>query len=498
VTGLEVKLQEIPMDLDAQNSPRVSPASSYHALNRRDDSPMHYYDRYRRRDPRDDSPSRYYVPRNPQNDSLGRYHERRRSRDMGYRQPYRDSRGDSPRRYHRNKSRDRPLRRDSPMQYNRRNRYLGDHRPRHDNPKRPPHNRDLRDGRSRSMHRRSRSRSRGSYQRNNPNAMVDSDPRQESDDDLLALSRAIVLSVHPPDSRILFGIQTDSLENHVYYRFGFHLDENPYTGVPSSAAPSVEFRDWLEVRRSIGCHQLDGSPTYRRPIQDFLECLLSKDDPLRDVPAKFWDLNTSNSASINLAAGFIHIEPKKFLDGITHYLIRPVGLHASRDSSWVLAVNAMTALECVRRRLGPHTIDIAEFLINRGIPFKTLRPMTSIPAPHTPPRPLSNFLGTRLMNYRFDVADFSVYQTLCDSVLKSKPFCRAALCMGGIVARLAREILPITAALLGPSQDALEGSQKIMVCDDGNFCDDNLSDAYTDLICGVYKVSTVHRSMYTC
>ena len=138
----------------------------------------------------------------------------------------------------------------------------------------------------------------------------------------------------------------------------------------------------------------------------------------------------------------------------------------------------MTALECVRRRLGPHTVDIANFLINRGIPFQTLRLMTSIPGPRTPPRPISNLLGTRPKKYRFDVADFSVYQTVCDSFLKSNPFCRAALCMGGIVACLARETIPNTAALLGPSQDALDGLQKIMVCGDELFCDDELSDAH--------------------
>jgi hypothetical protein len=327
--------------------------------------------------------------------------------------------------------------------------------------------------------------------------MVDSDPRKESDDDLLTLSRAVVLSAHPPDLKILFGIQTDSLEDHVYYRFGFHLDENPYTDVPSSAF-SVQFGDWVEVRRSIGCHQLDCSLAYRRPITHFLQYLLTGDDPLREVPANFWDLNASNSARLNLSAGFIRIEPKTFLDKKTRYLIRPVGLHASRDSSWVLAVNAMTALECVRRRLGPHTIDIADFLINRGIPFSTLRRMTSIPGPRTPPRPISNLLGTRPLKYRFDLADFSVYQTVCSSILRSNPFCRAALCMGGIVARLARENILNTAALLGPSQDALNGFQTILVCGDEHFCDDELSDAYKDLVCGVYKVPTVHPSMYAC
>ena len=239
----------------------------------------------------------------------------------------------------------------------------------------------------------------------------------------------------PPDTRIVSGIQSESVEEYVYHHFGFHLDENPYTGVPLSVACTVKFRDWLDVIWSIGCHQLTCSPMHRQPITDFLECLLSTDDPFRDIPEKFWDLNTRNSRCLNLATGLVRIKPKTFLDGKTLYLIHAVD--ASRDTSWILAVDAMTALDCVCRRLGPHITDIAGFLVTRGIPFSTLHHMTSIPRPHTPPHPISTLLGTRPINYRFRLTDFSAYQAICESVLKSKPFCRAALCMGGIVARLA-------------------------------------------------------------
>ena len=92
--------------------------------------------------------------------------------------------------------------------------------------------------------------------------------------------------------------------------------------------------------------------------------MLSTNDPLHDVPEKFWDLNTSNGASLNLAAGLVSIEPKMFVDGLTQYLVHPIDLNPSRDSSWVLAVDSLTALECVHQGLGPHTTNIAEFLIN--------------------------------------------------------------------------------------------------------------------------------------
>ena len=144
------------------------------------------------------------------------------------------------------------------------------------------------------------------------------------------------------------------------------------------------------------------------------------------------------------------------MDGKTLNLIHPVDM--SRDL-WVLAVDAMTALECVHRHLGPHTTDIADFLINQGIPFSTLRCMTSIPGPHTSPRPISTLLGIQPIKYQSGIVDFSAYQSLCESVLRSKPFCRAALCVGGI-AHLAQEIILNAAALLGPPPDALKGVEQ--------------------------------------
>ena len=179
----EDKSQGTPMDLDVQsppyppqNSPRVSPASSYRlALSRKDGSSMHSYDHHCRRDPRDDSLNRWYVHRpNTQNNSPGRYHERCHSRDLEYHRPYRDSRDDSPRQHHGNHSQDRrpynhsrdrrsynhsqdrrPYRdsqEDSPRRYHR-----DDYRDRHLRHDHPMRYHDLGVGGSRLMHCRSRS-----------------------------------------------------------------------------------------------------------------------------------------------------------------------------------------------------------------------------------------------------------------------------------------------------------------------------------------------------
>jgi hypothetical protein len=136
VTSLEdaAKFQETPMedDVDSLPCPPRSSASSYHghrpALSRGDNSSMRDMGNRRPyRDSRDDSPRQYH---------------RNRSWD---RRPYRDSRGDRPSRYHQSQD---PLR---PMRYH--DRYSEDDRSCHDNSRRY-YNNDFR-----SMRRRSRSRS---------------------------------------------------------------------------------------------------------------------------------------------------------------------------------------------------------------------------------------------------------------------------------------------------------------------------------------------------
>ena len=168
------------------------------------------------------------------------------------------------------------------------------------------HRRDSRDDSPRCQSLSPHHCSRGPYQ-STPNIMVTSHP--------------------PPDTRIVF--DSGSV---VYHHFGFYLDEIPYTGVTSSAS-MVKFYDWVDVLWSIGCHWLNSSEMHRQPIWNFLECLLSTDDPLCNIPTKFWDLNARNSMCLDLATGLVRIEPKTFLDGRMLYLIHPVDM--TRDSSWV-------------------------------------------------------------------------------------------------------------------------------------------------------------------
>jgi hypothetical protein len=318
---------------------------------------------------------------------------------------------------------------------------------------------------------------------------VDSDDAWE---DLYDVSRQDVLNAHFFEALELEEVPIVTLDDLLYYRYGFSLQELPYTGIPSSVKDKTRsFRSWTEVCRAVGGQQLESSAVDRKAIQDFLSILAGCSDPFEDVPGKYWDLSPSGCRSIvDLDKVFISIEERQFTN-CKHYIIRPRSLHPSRDMSWLLSVDSMTALECIRRGLGPHTIDIANFLISHGVRFRTLQRISNSSDPDSerlPDCPPRRYLGYRSVDHSFDLADFAGYETLRDSFLRSQSHGPLALREGGIIARLAREVLPNSNALSGPSSEALSGhsASARFRHNDEIYVDDQFSDAELQLICGTY------------
>ena len=84
---------------------------------------------------------------------------------------------------------------------------------------------------------------------------------------------------------------------------------------------------------------------------------------------------------------------------------------------------------------------------------------------------------------------------LRDSYLKNHRHARHALSNGGLIARIARDVLPVSVISMGPSRDALEGKQDVLYCGDEIYVDDALSVEALQLICGTYAQRTTTRSM---
>jgi hypothetical protein len=125
-----------------------------------------------------------------------------------------------------------------------------------------------------------------------------------------------------------------TVDDLVYYRFGFSLNDYSYSGVPSAITP-VSFKSFQEVVRAVGGQHLQSSGTNEQEIMDFLGCLLCTRDPLRNVPGKYWDLSPMGADPLSQSTTNCFRIEKCIFQDIDRYLLHPINLHPSRDTSWV-------------------------------------------------------------------------------------------------------------------------------------------------------------------
>ena len=185
----------------------------------------------------------------------------------------------------------------------------------------------------------------------------------------------------------------DDLAQLLYFRFGFNFGVGRYV-VPPNAM--LVFKQWYDVTCCVGGQDLESQERQEPAISYFLSLLFSsKANAVSFIPPEFWDLHPNNPEPLeSKQPRFVDIELKSFSNDPAVCVLRGRNLHHSRNASWLVAVSPMTALEILRRDVGPHSADIARFLIGNGIPFNTLSPLSKIPPSiSSPPGPLPS-LGT--------------------------------------------------------------------------------------------------------
>lgn len=161
------------------------------------------------------------------------------------------------------------------------------------------------------------------------------------------------------------------------------------------------------------------------------------------------------------------------------FLMHPPGHIDQRP--WVIATpDASTVLQVFRR--GWISVDvIARELARQGARFSTVSAVGHryVAAPALPIRGL----GNRTAAFQPTVADYNEYLRRREALLRG-PRGRAALMHGGIVSRIARDVLDVDAVLGGPSLDSITVGQhgRFLLFDDRLTLDD------LDIICGVYYV----------
>ncbi|KAJ7475550.1 hypothetical protein B0H11DRAFT_1727461 [Mycena galericulata] len=139
---------------------------------------------------------------------------------------------------------------------------------------------------------------------------------------------------------------------------------------------------------------------------------------------------------------------------------------------------------------GPDPQEIIFHLLQLGVEFRVcIRDRV-----YGQPRPqlvdAHGQLGYRRKGYKPTVIDHGVYVTLRDRFFAS-PRGRAARLAGGIIRRLAFEVVDNTLASVGPGSEVFETGVRFW---DGSssaaYWDDTLTDQEIDIICGVYEIAT--------
>ena len=310
------------------------------------------------------------------------------------------------------------------------------------------------------------------------------EPVRDLELDLFNASKQNVIAVNPMASTVEPPPEPQSLEELLYFWFGFCLDETLHEPMPSSSSHnSKHFNTWAKICQSVGGQTFESSTVTSNfeLIQQFLVSLeAAGPQPLHAVPAKFWDLSPWNRNCLSKSPSNLCVEIKHFEDMMWCLL----HLHDEDTTmSWTVAVSLMTALECICWKLGPCHNDIVDYLITHGMEFCTLQAVEILPPPIPALQPLLRY---RPDGYVFDQADFLAYESAWDAFLQLHPYAHRALCEGGIIAHLARESMPNTLVFQGPLEEALEGRCGIFASPDGIMVDDHLPEDVKDFICGMH------------
>ena len=255
-----------------------------------------------------------------------------------------------------------------------------------------------------------------------------------------------------------------------------------YGYVPRSSANDVRLSfNWDGILKFLGfvhkLHELDVPEPEKSAMMKFFCTAVSKNDAI-DMITPFenrFPFQQVQRPSENL---FVFSSPP------------------SNACQWVLGVHSPAAALYVCRYIhknpNGHTIlTVARRLLDEGIRFRTLLPLTCSPRQLTVNEPYQP-KTYRLKTHTFTTADFDVAMQACQSVLTS-PQGRAALLRGGIVGRIAKEFLSVDGVLDGPSVEVTAHRVGYMAPsgnDSTKFCDDELTDNEIAIICGTYSLYT--------
>lgn len=325
--------------------------------------------------------------------------------------------------------------------------------------------------------------------------LYEEDPQGETED-LLQQGQAV---------KDQYEIISEPFEDNLYFRFGYSPDVVPPTSVspsPYDVPLPVALLTLGDGRhREISSFIPLPSPKIQNEITEFLGHLWTA-QALHDIPSQLLDvLRPQARAELWFGHGNGLRLRMVTLDGTIFYLFRRwVDVDPESAPLELGLQSSVATLEVLRRQfiegkhvLGPDLDSVINFILDRGIAFNTFIHSTRV-SPPPPERPLYSGLGFRKMGYKPNSIDYRAYTSIRNNFLRTTR-CRAALMAGGLIGRIARDIVPYDNVYYGPSDAVFETG---FCLSEGQrspakYWDDRLTGHEIDLICGVYQVYTGMR-----
>ncbi|KAJ8096166.1 hypothetical protein PM082_000074 [Marasmius tenuissimus] len=299
---------------------------------------------------------------------------------------------------------------------------------------------------------------------------------------------ALLISGNCTPSVQLEFLQT--LEDIAFARFGFTDDPFELT---------KENVPWSDVKELLGNGRWPKNPANARfnepePRDETIQRMQSFFHSLRLFEPSILGSSTLTIPSLDLfipdsdivtQARWDHVIAVKTLDGRECFQIQ------EPNSTFSLLIPDPAAiLQITRQAWGSTVTDIAIEFFHHGIPFHTticgpLPANTKSETTVKEPR-----LGNRPQNYSPDINDFIAYESARNEFLKSNRG-RAAVLAGGLIARIAREVIPEEAVVYGPDPTSVLQTGTCLFTADGlGYWDHMITEEEIDLVCGVYYVQT--------
>ncbi|KAK7053076.1 hypothetical protein VNI00_004397 [Paramarasmius palmivorus] len=265
----------------------------------------------------------------------------------------------------------------------------------------------------------------------------------------------------------------ETVQEVAYFRYGFQVERQQLDRqvLYSMSLP------WIKVHKILGFPTAEATEDVQDELGYFVSYILRTAPS--DLSASFELFDLSRGLPYPRGIERVGVNNELFL------------LSSSLSPFAVVVHDALTVLEAWRRGWDLEPVKLAAMLLQRGYKFRTVvagRPGSSLA---TGERGYAQ-LGFRSYLHRFDTTDYYAYLYHRDMFLRS-PRGRAVALRGGILARLARDIVSAEDVVRGPSEQ-VSASHDIGECiyyDNGQFWwDDTLSVDEENLICGTYDVES--------